>query len=392
MGVRADIVIIGGGIAGLWLLDALHRRGYSALLLNKGSLGQGQSIAAQGIIHGGTKYTFGMGLESAVADLAGMPARWRASLAGRQEPNLRGAPPLADAMQMWLPPQVGGRLLANFSRQLMRGHMRECAADERPAVLPQGRGGSLFDLDETVIDVPLVLAALQNLHPAQIRELPAGVEVRLMEHAGGVSITAGGLEIAAQRAVLTAGVGNETLLADAGLTRFACQRRPLHQVIVRGMTMPLFLHCVGKSSKPLATITSHRDGAGGYYWYIGGLLAEQGVEQTTEQLIKAAKKELTRLLPGADFSRAQWASHRVDRAEPASRGGLRPASASALSQGALIVGWPTKLALAPVLAERVLALLENDAVRPGPCELDGLAALPAPAIARPPWESVQTWN
>ncbi|MDA1101087.1 MAG: FAD-dependent oxidoreductase [Proteobacteria bacterium] len=392
VGVQADVVIFGGGIAGLWLLDRLQQAGYSAVVLNKGALGQGQSIAAQGIIHGGTKYTFGLGLESAVPDLAAMPERWRASLAGQQGPDLRTAPPLADSMQMWLPPQLGGRALAAFSKQMMRGRMRERDPGERSALLPKGRGGSLFDLDETVVDVPKVLMALQNLHGAQVRELPVRAEIRLAEHANGVVVGAGQIKIRAQRVVLTAGAGNEDLLAHAGLTRFPCQRRPLHQIIIRGMKQPLYLHCVGKSSKPLATITSHPDGADNYYWYVGGLLAEQGVTQAPEKLIDTAKAELARLLPGADFTQAAWATHRVDRAEPAHRRGLRPNSASTAAKGAVIVGWPTKLALAPVLADRIMALLRKDSIRPGPSHKEGLATLPTPTIARPPWEMVQQWN
>ncbi|MBC8240592.1 MAG: FAD-dependent oxidoreductase [Alphaproteobacteria bacterium] len=393
--VRADIVIIGGGIAGLWLLDSLHQAGYSAIVLNKGALGQGQSIAAQGIIHGGTKYTFGLGLESAVPDLAAMPERWRASLAGQQGPDLRAAPPLADAMQMWLPPQVGGRALATFSQKMMRGRMRERGPGDRPTVLPKGRGGSLFDLDETVVDVPKVLGALLALHSAHIREIPEAAEIALTECNDGMEVAAGAVKIQAQRVVLTAGAGNEGLLRQAGLTRISCQRRPLHQIIVRGMRQPLYLHCVGKSSKPLATITSHPDGTGAYYWYVGGLLAEQGVTQAPEKLIEVAKAEMARLLPGADFASATWATHRVDRAEPAGSGGVRPTSASALGKGGVIAGWPTKLALAPVLADKIMALLDRDAVRPGPSDMDGLAALAAlatPTIARPPWETVQQWN
>ena len=389
MDVRADVVIIGGGIAGLWLLDALHQAGYSAIVLNKGALGQGQSIAAQGIIHGGTKYFAG---ESSVADLAAMPKRWRASLAGQQGPDLRAAGTLADAMQMWLPPQIGGRLLAGISQKIMRGQMRERSPSDRPAVLPMGPGGNLFDLDETVIDVPKVLKTLQNLYPERIRELPEGIEIDLAECIYGIEVAAGPIEIQAQRVVLTAGAGNETLLARAGLGQIPCQRRPLQQIIISGMAPPLYLHCVGKSRKPLATITSHPDPTGSYYWYVGGLLAEQGVAQTPEQLLKMAKIELARLLPGADFSQANWATHRVDRAEPASRYGLLPGSALAQGHGAVIVGWPTKLALAPVLAEKIMALLKHDAIRPGPSETKGLAALPAPGIARPPWETVERWN
>ena len=54
---RPDVVIFGGGVAGLWLLDELVRRGRDALLLESSRLGTGQSIAAQGIIHGGLKYS-----------------------------------------------------------------------------------------------------------------------------------------------------------------------------------------------------------------------------------------------------------------------------------------------------------------------------------------------
>ena len=98
MTAQIDVVIIGGGIAGLWLLDKLQRSGIEALVLNNTNLGQGQTIASQGIIHGGTKYTFGMGLETAVSDLADMPDLWRDSLSGYKSPDLTQAPPLAKSM------------------------------------------------------------------------------------------------------------------------------------------------------------------------------------------------------------------------------------------------------------------------------------------------------
>jgi glycine/D-amino acid oxidase-like deaminating enzyme len=391
MGARVDVIILGGGIAGLWLLDVLYRAGFSAAVLNKGDLGQGQSIAAQGIIHGGAKY-FG---DAPVSDLAPMPARWRASLTGKNAPDLRAAPPLADAMQMWLPPQLGGGLMALLAKKSMLREMRERGPGERLSVLPQGPGGTLFDVDEAVIDVPKVLAALQELHCERVFGLPVGGEVSFTERRdGGIDIAVGAIDIQAQRIVLTAGSGNEELLSRAGLNKIRCQRRPLHQIIIRGMTLPLYLHCIGKNPKPLATITSHPDHRGGYYWYVGGLLAEQGVGQGREQLITTAKTELSRLLPGADFSNAEWATHAVDRAEPGAgggRGGLRPSAAVALARGAVIAGWPAKLALAPVLAEKVMGLLAADGVRPLPHDPSGLNALPKPIVARPPWEMVTKW-
>ncbi len=387
--VRVDVAIIGGGIAGLWLLDGLQQAGFSAIVLNKGDLGQGQSIASQGIIHGGTKYF----ADSTVADLAPMPACWRASLSGQQNPDLRPAVPLAEAMQMWLPPQLGGGIMTRFAQATMLRHMHERPTCEWPAVLQRSAGGNLFDVDEAVIDVSEVLAALQNLHHGRVRRLPEGTEPELRESGlGGMTIDTGAIGIQAQRVVLTAGAGNESLLARAGLKHTACQRRPLHQIIIRGMTQPIYMHCIGKNPKPLATITSHPDGAGGYYWYVGGLLAEKGVARKPAELIKTAKAELKRLLPGADFSQSGWATHHVDRAEPAGSGGLRPSSAQALAEGSVIIGWPTKLALAPVLADKIIALLRADGVAPGEEEIGALDRLAAPAIAQPPWKAVGQWS
>ena len=51
--LKTDVLIFGGGIAGLWLLNRLHNAGYSAWLMEQEALGSGQSIASQGMIHGG---------------------------------------------------------------------------------------------------------------------------------------------------------------------------------------------------------------------------------------------------------------------------------------------------------------------------------------------------
>lgn len=57
--LKLDALIIGGGVAGLWLLNRLRNEGYQALLLEQEALGTGQSIASQGMIHGGIKYALG---------------------------------------------------------------------------------------------------------------------------------------------------------------------------------------------------------------------------------------------------------------------------------------------------------------------------------------------
>jgi len=386
---RADVVILGGGIAGLWLLNAVLRAGFSAVVLNKGDLGEGQSIAAQGIIHGGTKYFN----DTDISDLAPMPDRWRKSLLGEGGPDLRAAPVLADAMQMWLPAQFGSSIVAQFAKRSMLQTVRERGRDERPSVLPRSVDGNLFDVDEAVVDAQRVLQALYDLHLDHVCGVPDGHDIAIAERdGGGVEVTVGSLTIQAQRVVCTAGAGNEELLAGAGLGKIKCQRRPLQQIIVRGMPGPLFLHCIGRNPKPLATITAHPDPGGGYYWYVGGLLAENGAGRPPEELIATAKAALTRLLPGADFTTAQWATHVVDRAEPAAGAGVRPGSAMALARGNVIIGWPTKLALAPVLADKIMALLNQGYVQPGPQDLGALGALPTPKVARRPWQLVRQWT
>ena len=58
--IHSDILILGGGIAGLWPHHRLNDLGYKALLIEKNSLGGAQTLSSQGIIHGGTKYSLGV--------------------------------------------------------------------------------------------------------------------------------------------------------------------------------------------------------------------------------------------------------------------------------------------------------------------------------------------
>ena len=54
-----DALIVGGGCAGLFALNALRDAGMSALLVENNSLGFGQTTSSQGILHAGVKYSLG---------------------------------------------------------------------------------------------------------------------------------------------------------------------------------------------------------------------------------------------------------------------------------------------------------------------------------------------
>ena len=71
-----DTLIFGAGVAGLWLLDELLRAGRDAWLIESRALGAGQTVASQGIIHGGLKYTLAGAMTSWRSTGAGLEVHW----------------------------------------------------------------------------------------------------------------------------------------------------------------------------------------------------------------------------------------------------------------------------------------------------------------------------
>ena len=108
--VDMDVVIFGGGAAGLWLLDELTRRGQCAVLLEANALGTGQSVAAQGIIHGGLKYTLQGMLTKSATSIREMPALWRECLDGQREPNLSDVRRRSNECYLWRTDSLSSRL------------------------------------------------------------------------------------------------------------------------------------------------------------------------------------------------------------------------------------------------------------------------------------------
>jgi len=113
--LSTDILIVGGGIAGLWLNARLRGLGYSTLLVENASLGGGQSLKSQGIIHGGAKYALHGALTGASEAIADMPRRWRDALAGQGELDLSGVRLLSEAHYLWSPGSLAGNLTSFFA-------------------------------------------------------------------------------------------------------------------------------------------------------------------------------------------------------------------------------------------------------------------------------------
>lgn len=393
--VGLDAVIFGGGAAGLWILDDLKRAGYRTVLLEAGDLGSGQTIASQGIIHGGLKYTLSGLFTRSAAAIREMPAVWRRCLAGEGQPDLKRTRLRAPHCHLWRTSSLSSKVAMVGARAGLRVAPIKLERDQRPPVL-RDCPGVVARLDEQVIEPDSLLMDFADRHRAQLLEIDArhGLEfdtagpgdvrlIRLINPETGQPC-----DLAPRSVILTAGEGNAGLRAALGLPEGTMQRRPLHMVLMRGHLPRLNGHCVDGTATRL-TITSTRDHADRTIWQVGGQLAEDGVDMDEPALIAHARREMAAALPGVDLAGIEWATYRVDRAEPNTRGGARPAGAQATLEGRTITAWPTKLALVPQLATLVRALLEPPSV-PAPPD-DCFRGWKHPSVALPPWETELTW-
>ena len=384
--LSTDVLIVGGGVAGLWLNARLRAKGYATLLVERESLGGGQSVKSQGIIHGGAKYALHGALSGASEAIADMPRRWREALDGDGELDLSSVRLLSDAHYLWSPGTLAGNLTSFFASKAVRGRVDQVKGEQLPPALQHPKfKGKVYRLAELVVDVPSLIARLAELAGDSL--LAADDIQPLHENGQLVGLRVDGRDIRAQRIVLSAGRGNADLLTSLNVAQPGQQLRPLHMVMVKGPTLkPLYAHCLGGGPKPRITVTSHPSADGEWVWYLGGDLAEaDGVARDETAQIDAARKELGQLLPWVDLSSAKFATLRVERAEPAQSGLVRPDNAFLSDQGPLLVGWPTKLALAPDFADRVLNSLERDGIRPA--DHDAPPDLPRPVIGRTAWET-----
>lgn len=384
-------IIVGGGIAGLWLLNQLHRNGYNGILLEADSLGVAQTLASQGMIHGGIKYALGGALTGASEAIAGMPDRWRTCLDGNGSVDLSGLPVLSDQYYLFAEGTSLGKLTGFFASRALRGRIERL---QRPAY-PQGLApfdGVVYALQDFVIDTGALLTRLRQpvaeriyrleVKAEALRRTPTGWALSLPESEGSLH---------ASRLILAAGARNGPLLTGLGLASPAMQLRSLHQVVVRHPALqPLYAHCVTGISRPepRLTITSHPDPSndGTLLWYLGGQLATDGVARSSDEQINQARAELDRCVPWIDWSAAEFETLRIDRAEPEQSGGRRPDEAFLAESDNCLVCWPTKLSLAPDLGDKVLAHMNADAglSRTGGQPLVELG-LPAAELGRHPW-------
>lgn len=395
--MRAEVVIFGGGVAGLWTLDVLVRRGFQALLLEANGLGHGQTVASQGIIHGGLKYALQGLLTPAAQEIREMPLVWRSCLAGQSLPDLSLTRMRAQSCSLWRTDSVKSRLGMVAAKWFLRVSPRELPRSEWPEALARCPG-TVTALDEQVLSPASLMESLSRPHRDRILKVDADAGCEFITegnvHVSAVVLrnpqTAEPLEIHANTILLAAGGGNAKLRAQLGLSETAMQRRPLQMVMVRGDLPVLNGHCID-ANKTRVTITSDVDSSGRTVWQVGGQVSEVGVSMDTAALLGHARAEVRAAIPGINLCNTEWATYRIDRAEGATGQGLRPDSVQVLREGNVITAWPTKLALAPRLAEVIAGGLGEPSSE-STLDLNSLRDWPRPAVALPPWETCTTWQ
>ncbi|MFN3700425.1 MAG: FAD-dependent oxidoreductase [Alphaproteobacteria bacterium] len=395
---RADIIIIGGGIAGLWTLNRLSRMGYNALLLENNALGGGQSIASQGIIHSGLKYALAGKISALAQSISAMPDLWRRALEGKdlsaEDVDLSQAQIRAPSQIMLIPAGLTGGIIKIAAKKALGNSVRDIPASQWPEALQNsGFMGSAIFMGEPVIDVPSVIKALAAPYQDRIRKADIDFARDIAESENDVRVTIGAETITAAKIIFTAAQGNHPAatmrLQDKGLKT---QRRPLLMGMLRSAPFEIYAHLIGAAEKPVATITTHKDAQGRLVWYIGGQVAEREKDVPAQETIRAIEFAFQKYFPALSLEAAQWAVLPIDRHEGSSATeGWMPDTPTLHSIGRSIYGWPTKLTFAPLLADKIIKKLDEDGIAPSQSVTDWSWLLAAP-YAKAPWDRNEDRN
>jgi hypothetical protein len=384
-----DALIVGGGCAGLFALNALRDAGMSALLVENNSLGFGQTTASQGILHAGVKYSLG-GLAGDDAKEASEAAHeWVDMLDGKMV-DLKNVRVLTRECHLWRTSSFSGAAGLLGAKLALRTRPQSLAANQRPAWL-NGVSGEVLTLGETVIDPRSLLGELAKPHAhlllkgsvSSVRENAHDVEIEI-ESSRRVLVRA-------RHLILTAGLGNQDILGLAHVADTSMQQRPLRQAMIRGALPMVFGHCIDGAKTRITVTSDCIDGAANHVvWHVGGQIAEDGPAMSESDFATFAMDEIKKCIPALSFKGCEFASYKVIRAEPRTGDGRRPPKAFTHTSGRITTIWPVKLVLAPLAATAMMNQLQQ-IPRATQEHIQWPADLPRPELAERPWETA-TWS
>ena len=384
---NAGVVVFGGGVAGLWTLSKLLREGIPAVLFEAEGIGGRQSLASQGILHSGMKYTLDGAATGQPSILSAMLPIWSDCLRGRGELDLSATEVRSPCTYFWSSGLSLGGLMAPMMLKSKVAAIKDRSG--YPEVFQDPKfSGRVSRIEEQVLDVKSLMRSFQaNCAGAIHHGRFTGVAGR---HPDGrvarVTVTLGDgstVEIAAEAFVFCGGEGNEAAARDLGASEPVGQVRPLGMIIADPVPGELFGHCIVTSRRPRATITTHPT-PDGPVWYVGGNVAEEASRLDDEKAIAFARSELAAMFPWHSWTATRLRVHRVNRAEPKQTALVLPEGPRLRPQGNVTLAWPTKLVLAPALAREV-----HEWVLPQARSPKSIPPLPfpEPPMRAYPWEN-----
>jgi len=220
---NADLIIFGGGIAGLWTLSEASRLGYRCILLEAFTLGSGQTIASQGIIHGGLKYTLQGMMTGSARRIREMPLIWRKSLAGEQRPDLSQTEIRSPHCYLWRTESLSSRLGMFGAKMGLQVVPQNLTPEHTPELLANCPG-SIGVMEEQVISPYSLITNFADSFRNQIYKYdPEQLKFQFDANANITAVqiqTATGEQLTIETAavLLTAGRGNEVLRNQATTT------------------------------------------------------------------------------------------------------------------------------------------------------------------------------
>ena len=397
--MNTDIIIIGGGISGLWLRALLSSMGYKCLLIDKHSWGGQQTQAAQGILHGGTKYSFNGIWNPEARAIQDMPRRWEQALInGAGELHLKGVKSLSPHQYICFP--ASNKIVSFLASSIMQSKVTALKTQEYPESFKQGgMDARVYKLNERVIDMESLVQVLNKIGTGAM--IKAEIDFHnIINRKDGVEIKVNQQTIRAQLIISTAGAGNEELTSgkeDAVATQPAKgdstgkavkvdkaskadkldepikqQLRPLNMLMLRGANLPpIYAHFCDRSSLPLLTITTHEDEKypGEMIWYVGGALAEHNLDDNAQQLAQKFIKQIAQFMPQLSIKWQEWqkihaANYPIDRAEPQTAGKTKPAAPYIMPIKRALICYPIKMTFAPLVGDMVVKQLQQIGITP----------------------------
>ena len=391
--LHVDVLIVGGGIMGLWLAHDLHAFDRSFAVLEQNTLGGVQTCHSHVYLHQGFIYRE---VELA-ARLRSVTARWQDWLENRQHLvrsqssyfGFRNGEEFEQKLALWEHPALGLQC-------------RVVAVSDWPAALLAGACRSsavniLVSTPEQSLDGHLLMKELASGFPNSTFRID-GVD-RIEVTPGGVDLVArnatyGDLRIHSRFLVLAAGAGNLPLLTTFFPERFVGKRSPqqirkAHMMVIRGAKEDLpALNGVFGSFGGLFMVS--REQGAENLWLVSDYrhsVEGHGADSGQEPWQSAVLDYLHELAPAVmeKAGRLQWDIYEAPKAEGAADGKLPDEERILSVDHGVWAVWPTKLTLAPKASAALLSHMNFTA---GPAPEPGQ---PTSAPGERPGVALERW-